>query len=238
MAHRSVTGCVWVYVCGSVLSPFTPLSQRTVKRWAAAVQAGNSVIAFSVPEAGLSALNQKRQSLSVMAQLIIKHVSYLRRAPPIYFHLSDRDGCTNSISTINKGSINISPFLQKQIIQLINCPMSVNSNNPKINKETSDILWFCPPKYFCVSQLICLLFSAFYLFNIWIKWGELMSCCSCSVKSEVVLDARGMVSCVLPKLTASSILHTVCLSKMSAQTPKHHGSTISAMSIQEHWTSW
>lgn len=126
--------CVWAYVCVSVLSPFTPLSQRTVKRWAAAVQAGNSVIAFSVPEAGLPALNQKRQSLSVMAQLIIKHVSYLRRAPPIYFHLSDRDGCTNSISTINKGSINISPFLQKQITQVINCPMSVNSNNTKINK--------------------------------------------------------------------------------------------------------
>lgn len=110
------------------------------KRWAAAVQAGNSVIAFSVPEAGLPALNQKRQSLSVMAQLIIKHVSYLRRAPPIYFHLSDRDGCTNSISTINKGSINISPFLQKQITQLINCPMSVNSNNPEIIKDTSHIL--------------------------------------------------------------------------------------------------
>lgn len=111
-----------------------------VKRWAAAVQAGNSVIAFSVPEAGLPALNQKRQSLSVMAQLIIKHVSYLCRAPPIYFHLSDRDGCTNSISTINKGSINISPFLQKQITQLINCPMSVNSNNPEIIKDTSHIL--------------------------------------------------------------------------------------------------
>lgn len=136
--------CVSVCVCGSVLSPFTPLSQRMVKRWAAVVQAGNSVIAFSVPEAGLPALNQKRQSLSVMAQLIIKHVSYLRRAPPIYFHLSDRDGCTNSISTINKGSINISPFLQKQITQLISCPMSVNSNNPKINKETSHILWFSP----------------------------------------------------------------------------------------------
>lgn len=77
-------------VCGSVLSPFTLSSQRTVKRWtaaaaAAAVQAGNSVIAFSVPEAGLPALNQKRQSLSVMAQLIIKHVSYLRRAPPYLF---------------------------------------------------------------------------------------------------------------------------------------------------------
>lgn len=129
-----------MYVCGSVLSPFTPLSLRMVKRWAAAVQAGNSVIAFSVPEAGLPALNQKRQSLSVMAQLIIKHVSYLRRAPPIYFHLSDRDGCTNSISTINKGSINISPFLQKQITQLINCPMSVNSNNPEIIKDTSHIL--------------------------------------------------------------------------------------------------
>ena len=53
-----------------------------------------------------------------MAQLIIKHMSYLRWAPPIYFHLFDRDGCTNSISTINKGSINISPFLQKQITQL------------------------------------------------------------------------------------------------------------------------
>lgn len=48
-----------------------------VEGWAEAVQAGNSVIAFSVPEAGLPALNQKRQSLSVMAQLIIKHVSYL-----------------------------------------------------------------------------------------------------------------------------------------------------------------
>lgn len=96
-------------VCGSVLSPFTPLSQRTVKRWAATVQAGNSVIAFSVPEAGLPALNQKRQSLSVMAQLIIKHVSYLRRAPPIYFHLSDRDACTNSISTINKAALISAP---------------------------------------------------------------------------------------------------------------------------------
>lgn len=148
MEHRSVTTWVWVYVCESVLSPFTALSQRMVKRWAAAVQAGNSVIAFSVPEAGLPALNQKRQSLSVMAQLIIKHVSYLRRAPPIYFHLSNRDGCTNSISTINKGSINISPFLQKQISQLISCPMSVNSNNPKINKETSHIFWFSAKKYF------------------------------------------------------------------------------------------
>lgn len=106
--------------CVSVLS----LSlQCTVKRWvAAAVQAGNSVIAFSVPKAGLPALNQKRQSLSVMAQLIIKHVSYLCWAPPIYFHLSDRDGCTNSISAINKRSINISPFLQKQITQLAKCP--------------------------------------------------------------------------------------------------------------------
>lgn len=85
MEHRSVTGCVWAYVCGSVLSPFTHLSQRTVKRWAAAVQAGNSVIAFSVPEAGPPALNQKRQSLSVMAQLIIKHVSYLRWAPSYLF---------------------------------------------------------------------------------------------------------------------------------------------------------
>ena len=66
-------------MCVSVLSPFAPLLWRMVKRWAAAVeQAGNSVIAFSVPEAGLPALNQKRQSLSVMAQLIIKHVSYLR----------------------------------------------------------------------------------------------------------------------------------------------------------------
>lgn len=108
--------CVSVYVCGSVLSPFTLPSQRTVKRWAAAaaaaaaaVQAGNSVIAFSVPEAGLPALNQKRQSLSVMAQLIIKHVSYLRRAPPIYFHHSDRDACTNSISTINKGALISAP---------------------------------------------------------------------------------------------------------------------------------
>lgn len=103
-----------VSVCVSVLSPFTLPSQRTVKRWAAAeaagaVQAGNSVIAFSVPEAGLPALNQKRQSLSVMAQLIIKHVSYLRRAPPIYFHLSDRDACTNSISTINKGALISAP---------------------------------------------------------------------------------------------------------------------------------
>lgn len=133
MEHRSVTG----RVCGGVLSPFTPLLHRPVKRWAAAVQAGNSVIAFSVPEAGLPALNQKRQSLSVMAQLIIKHMSYLRQAPPIYFHLSDRDGCTNSINTINKESIIISPFLQKQITQLISCPMSVNSNNPKMNKETS-----------------------------------------------------------------------------------------------------
>lgn len=131
MEHHSVTGSVWVYVCVSVLSPFTFPSQRMVKRWAAAVQAGNSVIAFSVPEAGLPALNQKRQSLSVMAQLIIKHVSYLRQAPPIYFHLSDRNGCTNSISAINKGSINISPSLQKQITQLINYPMSVSSNNTK-----------------------------------------------------------------------------------------------------------
>lgn len=105
--------CLSVYVCGSVLSLFTPLSQRTVKRWAVALQAGNSVIAFSVPEAGLPALNQKRQSLSVMAQLIIKHVPYLCWAPPIYFHLSDRDGCTNSISTINTGSINISPLSPK-----------------------------------------------------------------------------------------------------------------------------
>ena len=69
--------CECMCVCGSVLSPFTPLLQLIVKRWAAAVQAGNSVIAFSVPEAGLPALNQKRQSLSVMAQLIIKHMSYL-----------------------------------------------------------------------------------------------------------------------------------------------------------------
>lgn len=145
MEHRSVTGCVWVYVCGSVLSPFTPLSQRMVKRRAAAVQAGTSVIAFSVPEAGLPALNQKRQSLSVMAQLIIKHVSYLRWAPPIYFHLSDRDGCTNSISTINKRSINISPFL-------ISCPKSVSSNNPKINKETSHILLF---SLFSLSVVFC-----------------------------------------------------------------------------------
>lgn len=134
MEHRSVTGRACVRVCVSVLSPFTPLSLCTAKRWAAAVQAGNSVIAFSVPEAGLPALNQKRQSLSVMAQLIIKHVSYLRRAPAIYFHLSDRDGCTNSARTISDGSINISPFLQKQITQLINCPLSVNSNNTKINK--------------------------------------------------------------------------------------------------------
>lgn len=105
-----------------------PLSlslQWMAKRWAAAaVQAGNSVIAFSVPKAGLPALNQKRQSLSVMAQLIIKHVSSPRRAPPIYFHLSDRHGCTNSISAINKGSINIRPFLQKQITQLAKCPVS------------------------------------------------------------------------------------------------------------------
>lgn len=99
--------------------------QRMVKRWAAAaVQAGNSVIAFSVPKAGPPALNQKSQSLLVMAQLIIKHVSYLRWAAPIYFHLSDRDGCTNSIGTINKRSINISSFLQKQITQLAKCPMS------------------------------------------------------------------------------------------------------------------
>lgn len=61
-----------VRVCVSVLSAFIQLLM-----WAAAVQAGNSVIAFSVPEAGFPALNQKRQSLSVMAQLIIKHVSYL-----------------------------------------------------------------------------------------------------------------------------------------------------------------
>lgn len=61
-----------VSVCVSVLSAFTQLLM-----WAAAAQAGNSVIAFSVPEAGFPALNQKRQSLSVMAQLIIKHVSYL-----------------------------------------------------------------------------------------------------------------------------------------------------------------
>lgn len=72
-----------------------------------------------------------------MAQLIIKHVSYLRRAPSIYFHLSDRDGCTNSVSAINKGSINIGRFLQKQITQLINCPVTVNNNNPKINKEAT-----------------------------------------------------------------------------------------------------
>lgn len=64
-------GGVSAYV--SVLSAFTQLLM-----WAGAVQAGNSVIAFSVPEAGFPALNQKRQSLSVMAQLIIKHVSYLR----------------------------------------------------------------------------------------------------------------------------------------------------------------
>lgn len=120
-------------MCGSVLSP---LSQHMVERWAAEVQAGNSVIAFSVPEAGLPALNQKRQSLSVMAQLIIKHVSFLRRAPPpIYFHLSDRDGCTNSISAINKGSIHIIPFLQKQITRLINGPVTVNSSKAKINKK-------------------------------------------------------------------------------------------------------
>lgn len=100
-------------VCVSVLSAFAPLLAASVEGWAAAVQTGNSVIAFSVPEAGLPALNQKRQSLSVMAQLIIKHVSYLRRAPPIYFHLSDTDGCTNSIRTINKGSINIGPFSPK-----------------------------------------------------------------------------------------------------------------------------
>lgn len=175
MEHRSVTGCVWVYVCVSVLSPFTPLSQRMVKRWAAAVQAGNSVIAFSVPEAGLPALNQKRQSLSVMAQLIIKHVSYLRRAPPIYFHLSDRDGCTNSISTINKGSINISPFLQKQITQVINCPMSVNSNNTKTNKgkyclvfsNFSQVfslpeLWLLGnPSAFCILPEVCTLIDLF-----------------------------------------------------------------------------
>lgn len=154
-----------------------------VKRWAAAVQAGNSVIAFSVPEAGLPALNQKRQSLSVMAQLIIKHVSYLRRAPPIYFHLSDRDGCTNSISTINKGSINISPFLQKQITQLINCPMSVNSNNPQIIKDTSHILlvFSTSSKVFSLPELrlvtICLLHSVrgLHLFNISINQGNTWS---------------------------------------------------------------
>lgn len=169
MERRGVNGCVcWVYVCVGVFCLLSlPLSRCTLKGWAAAVQAGNSVIAFSVPEAGLPALNQKRQSLSVMAQLIIKHVSYLRRAPPIYFHLSDRDGCTNSISTINKGSINISPFLQKQITQLINCPMSVNSNNPEINKETSHIFWFSPvlslpelrvlgnPPAFCILLAVC-----------------------------------------------------------------------------------
>lgn len=127
-----------------------------VERWAAAVQAGNSVIAFTVPEAGLPALNQKRQSLSVMAQLIIKHVSYLRWAPPIYFHLSDKDGCTNSSSTINKGSININPFLQKQITQLISCPSALNSNNPKINKETSHVLVFLiPPNYFVSLKQEC-----------------------------------------------------------------------------------
>lgn len=155
MEHQSATGRV--RVCGSVLSSFTPLSQRMVKRGAAAVQAGNSVIAFSVPEAGLPALNQKRQSLSVMAQLIIKHVSYLRWAPPIYFHLSDRDGCTNSINTINTGSINIGRFFQKQITQLISCPASVTGNNPKINKETSHIVWFSPVslKYFLSLNRLC-----------------------------------------------------------------------------------
>lgn len=147
--------CERMCVCERFVS-FHSSSAAYVERWAAAVQAGNSVIAFSVPEAGLPALNQKRQSLSVMAQLIIKHVSYLRWAPPIYFHLSDKDGCTNSISTINKGSINISPFLQKQITQLISCPVAVNSNNPKINKETSHVLVFSiPPKYFVSLNSVC-----------------------------------------------------------------------------------
>lgn len=87
--------CVW----GRFVSIHTSLAAH-VERWAAAVQAGNSVIAFSVPEAGLPALNQKRQSPSVMAQLIIKRVSYLCSASPIYFHLSDKGGCTTGISTI------------------------------------------------------------------------------------------------------------------------------------------
>lgn len=75
MEQRSVTGCM--RALERFVSFHFPLAV-SAERWAAAVQTGNSVIAFSVPEADLPALNQKRQSLSVMAQLIIKHVSYHR----------------------------------------------------------------------------------------------------------------------------------------------------------------
>lgn len=72
MKQRSVRVCVWEHSVSLCFS-----SVAYVERWAEALKVGNPVIAFSVPEAGLPALNQKRQSLSVMAQLIIKHVSYL-----------------------------------------------------------------------------------------------------------------------------------------------------------------
>lgn len=139
MEQRSVTGCM--RVLERFVSFHFPLAV-SAERWAAAVQTGNSVIAFSVPEADLPALNQKRQSLSVMAQLIIKHVSYLRWAPPIYFHLSDKDGCTNSINTINKGNINIALFSENK--SLISCPMAVYRNSPQTDKETSHVLILFP----------------------------------------------------------------------------------------------
>lgn len=63
----------WSRLSPSSPSPFV----ADAERWASAVRAGSPVIAFSVPEADLPALNQKSQSLSVMPQLIIKHVSYL-----------------------------------------------------------------------------------------------------------------------------------------------------------------
>lgn len=101
MEHCGVTGRACVRLFGSFIcfrSSVTAYGE-TMDSSGASWEFCNC---FSVPEAALPALNQKRQSLSVMAQLIIKHETYLRRAPSIYFHLSDRDGCTNSIRSINK----------------------------------------------------------------------------------------------------------------------------------------
>lgn len=77
------------------------LCLRRAKRWAERKRKIALVIAFSTPEAA-SCLLSKRQSLSVMAQLIIKHMFYLFHTPAIYFHLQDRQYYTNRVSAINK----------------------------------------------------------------------------------------------------------------------------------------
>lgn len=58
--------------------------------------------------------------------------------------------------------LNISPFLQKQITQLISRLMAVSSNNLKINEEV--MFWFslfhlnillASPSAFCILQGVC-----------------------------------------------------------------------------------